>query len=349
MSSLQKQPWLESKRMDLLFILLPALLPLLLILVFQDYFSRHLEVTSFWWILLVLNIDVAHVYSTLFRFYWDKEAYTKYKSLLWIIPSVSLVIGIVLHVLGPMVFWRVIAYLAVFHFIRQQYGFMRLYSRHEIYSKPKMRIDSFAIYNATMYPILFWHFNLTDDLHWFVKGDFVALNNVSSIFLDYLYWSIIAVYVAKEIIATVRDHYFNVPKNLLIAGTYLSWYFGIVTFKGDLVFTMLNVVAHGIPYMALVYFFSQKKSNVARRVSWKGISIFFFTVVLLAYLEEGLWDGFVWRDHENIFPFFSSLPSVNNPWILSFLVPLLALPQITHYVLDGFIWKLQGSKSRVVT
>ena len=27
--------------------------------------------------------------------------------------------------------------------------------------------------------------------------------------------------------------------------------------------------------------------------------------------------------------------------LLSILVPLLALPQITHYILDGFIWKIR--------
>ncbi|MCC6273443.1 MAG: hypothetical protein IT572_08250 [Deltaproteobacteria bacterium] len=27
---------------------------------------------------------------------------------------------------------------------------------------------------------------------------------------------------------------------------------------------------------------------------------------------------------------------------LAILVPLLALPQATHYVLDGFIWRMRG-------
>ena len=26
---------------------------------------------------------------------------------------------------------------------------------------------------------------------------------------------------------------------------------------------------------------------------------------------------------------------------LAFIVPLLALPQVTHYILDGFIWKIR--------
>ena len=31
---------------------------------------------------------------------------------------------------------------------------------------------------------------------------------------------------------------------------------------------------------------------------------------------------------------------------LSFIVPLLALPQITHYILDGFIWKIKKEEFR---
>jgi hypothetical protein len=49
----------------------------------------------------------------------------------------------------------------------------------------------------------------------------------------------------------LKTSYFNIPKNLIIIGTLSSWFFGIVYFNNDLVFTLLNVVSHGIPYMAL--------------------------------------------------------------------------------------------------
>jgi len=49
----------------------------------------------------------------------------------------------------------------------------------------------------------------------------------------------------------------------------------------------------------------------------------------------------IWKEHGSIFAMFSSLPKIGNEQILSLLVPLLALPQSTHYVLDGFIWKIK--------
>ncbi|WP_288880196.1 hypothetical protein [Pedobacter panaciterrae] len=46
------------------------------------------------------------------------------------------------------------------------------------------------------------------------------------------------------------------------------------------------------------------------------------------------------------FSIFSSLPKVIDMSMLTLLVPLLALPQSTHYVLDGFIWKLKSSEEK---
>jgi hypothetical protein len=68
------------------------------------------------------------------------------------------------------------------------------------------------------------------------------------------------------------------------------------------------------------------------------------SLVVFAYLEEGLWDGLIWREHASIFGAFTLLPKIQNCQVLSLLVPLLALPQSTHYVLDGFIWKVKSEQ-----
>ncbi len=333
------QPWLKNRKSDLLFILLPLVLPIALILLFPFYFQTQTEVTITWWIILILSIDVAHVYSTLFRFYWESETFQKNKNKLIWIPLISFVIGSSLHFQSAITFWRTLAYLAVFHFVRQQYGFMRLYTRKENKNKFQVILDNITIYNATIYPVLYWHFYLTKELHWFIEGDFLSLPSKFAFIFTLIYWAIIICYIASELYRFLKWNTFNLPKNLLILGTYLSWHLGIITFKGDLIFTMLNVVSHGIPYMALVYFHSSKRLTYLN-IPWKSIAVFIFTILFFAYLEEGLWDGFVWRDHEQLFPFFGYLPFISNKFILSLIVPILALPQITHYVLDGFIWKI---------
>jgi hypothetical protein len=333
------QPWLSNPRAESIFILSPAIVPVIFIFLFQDYFESS-EVSTWWWVLLVLCIDVSHVYSTLFRLYWDHETFNRFKKLLLIIPVVALVAGFLLHWYDTMIFWRVLAYVAVFHFVRQQYGFMRLYSRNDSSKKLARIVDTFAIYSATVYPIVYWHFNVHDKLAWFVRGDFLTFDvgGFSFIFTAIYGFSITA-YVVKEVVQSVHEKRFNVPKNMIVVGTYLSWYIGIVAFQGDLIFTLLNVVAHGIPYMALIWLHGEKKASKEFTFTMKGIAIFIGVLVLLAYVEENLWDVFVWQDHPEVFPLLASLPQPQHPAVISFIVALLVLPQVTHYILDGFIWR----------
>lgn len=332
--------WLTSPAKESTLILLPLFLPVLVVYLFSDYFNEHTEVTTLWWLLLVLTIDVGHVYSTLFRFYWERSTFLKYKSLLLTIPMVCFIIGVSLHLLDAFLFWRILAYAALFHFIRQQYGFLRLYSRKQTIHKFARWIDVISIYNATIYPVFYWHLHLTDSLSWFVPHDFISISiqNVDGLLLS-IYLAILAIYSLKEAYFSIKNSDINVPKNGIVFGTYLSWYAGIILFHGDLAFTLMNVVAHGIPYMGLIWLYGAKKNSSGFSFGLKGVAIFVLILLILSYFEESLWDVLVWKDHASIFPFFTGTSPLTNPWILSIVVPILVLPQLTHYVLDGFIWR----------
>lgn len=335
-----KSNWLVSPGKETVLILLPLFLPVLVVFFFQGYFETHTEVTTLWWLVLILMIDVSHVYSTLFRFYWERATFQKYRSLLILIPVCCLLIGVSLHLVSSFLFWRVLAYAALFHFVRQQYGFLRLYSRTEKV-KPFMRwIDGLAIYNATLYPVIYWHLHLTDSLSWFVPHDFVALYLPhTDEFFFAVYLLIFLTYLGKEVIQSIKTSTVNIPKNGIVIGTYLSWYAGIIFFHGDLAFTLMNVVSHGIPYMGLIWLYGEKKNSSRFSFGLKGVAVFILTLLVFSYFEESLWDVFVWKDHASLFPFFTFANPITDSWVLSVVVPLLVLPQVTHYVLDGFIWR----------
>ncbi|WP_210490402.1 hypothetical protein [Rufibacter aurantiacus] len=357
--NLPKQPWLRSPWVDGLFILSPPFLCLLTIMLFPGFFQQHvksLPVPA--WVLLILLIDVGHVYSTLFRTYFEKEILKQRRQLLLWVPFGAWAGGILLYSLGEGIFWRVLAYLAVYHFVRQQYGFMRLYSRQEHRPRKEHQFDAFCVYAATILPLLYWHLEGSRNFNWFVDHDFLPLSfPVAAPWIAYLNISLLLGYLLKEAWVCWKTGRFNLPRHLVITGTFLAWYIGIVHYNGDLIFTTFNVVSHGIPYLALVWISrKQPKSRVAQPVapSWRekfsmgmvGVGFFIGLVVVLAYLEEGLWDALVWREHAEVFSSFQLLPQVNDNLILSVLVPLLALPQMTHYILDGFIWKASKDKSR---
>jgi hypothetical protein len=345
---LSTRSWIYRPGADLLLIIGPAFLVTLLFLLLPAG-SAQAEVTPWMWLVLVAGIDVAHVYSTLWRTYLDGQERQKYGHLLYWIPLGAYLIGVVLHLVGPLLFWRVMAYLAVFHFIRQQYGFLSLYARHEARPQWERWMDAATVYAATLYPLLHWHTHLPRPFHWFVEGDFLALpypwlSQVAGV----LYAILLLGYVGKEVFLHTKGRPFNLPKHLILLGTVLSWYIGIVYLQGDLAFTATNVIAHGIPYMALVWMYGKKKHTQSPRRTWlkavfrwQSLPIFVGVLLLLGYIEEGLWDALVWRDHVGLFPWAADLPQLMQHSELSLVVPLLAVPQVTHYVLDGFIWKLR--------
>ena len=126
-----------------------------------------------------------------------------------------------------------------------------------------------------------------------------------------------------------------------MATTAVCWYAGIVAFNSDYAFTVTNVFIHGVPYMALVYFYARARraeAGKAYRLLAGGPVAFLLTLWALAYAEELLWDWGVW--HERAWLFGRGIDAADlKPW----LVPLLALPQATHYVLDGFVWRRRGN------
>ena len=343
------QPWIRSARYDGLLILAPPFLALLVVLLLPAPYRHSAAMPLLAWVALVVLIDVAHVYGTLFQTYFDPVRRRQRRVLLWLVPPACYATGVALHSVGGLVFWRALAYLAVFHFIRQQYGFLRIYSRHDA-PAPGRWLATALVYYATIYPLLYWHLSPGRNFNWFVEGEFVQLDwPLGRVIATVLYVGLIAAYAAREIRLWWHTRTFNVPRNLLLAGTLVSWYVGIVLFNGDLAFTLLNVVSHGIPYLALVWAGGPKPAqapSTPRRGAWAGrygLAVFLGTVVLFAFLEEGLWDGLVWREHGAMFGWFQQLPTVASPGLLMWLVPLLALPQSTHYVLDGFIWRRRST------
>jgi hypothetical protein len=234
--------------------------------------------------------------------------------------------------------------------VRQQYGFMRVYSRKEPKKTIASALDSVTIYAATLYPVLYWHLKGPRNFNWFIEGDFVFVKWSWLLpFFTAVYLLIVAAFLAKEAYAFISRKVFNLPKFAVIVGTVLSWYFGIVYFNGDMAFTLLNVVSHGIPYMALIWIYGEKNYSKKQGgyrflkmvFSRYGVLIFLGLVFLFAFIEEGLWDLTVWKEHKNIFGTEGLFDIELSDQLLSFVVPLLALPQITHYILDGFIWKVK--------
>jgi hypothetical protein len=137
-------------------------------------------------------------------------------------------------------------------------------------------------------------------------------------------------------------------KHLVVATNAACWYVGIVATNSDYTFTVTNVFIHGIPYLALVFIYARNASReaesragaAARMLGGKvrGVVVFLATLWAVAYVEELLWDRTTWHDREWLFG--SGFDAGDLALVI---VPLLATPQLAHYVLDAFLWKRRSN------
>ncbi len=340
MDATLQQPnyWLFSRSIDLTVFLGSAVLSLVLLAVGSQLGVLDGDSPEWTWVSAVLFIDVAHVWSTSFRVYFDKEEFKRRFWLYLLVPVFGYALGVALYSEGDLLFWKVLAAIAVFHFVRQQYGWVALY-RRKLGETDRLTwwIDAAAVYLASIYPLVFWMTSLPRSFEWFVQNDFISLPKMTETILFPVYVLALISYFAKSIYQYFRHGFLNIGKDIVVATTAFCWYLGIVYFNSDYAFTVTNIIIHGVPYFALIYFYArfrrESTSGVYRTLS-QNIFIFLATLWALAYIEEIFWHRGVWHEKQWLF---------GSDWdwqtLKVYLVPLLALPQLTHYVLDGFIWR----------
>ena len=334
--------WLFSRNLDLTVFLGSAILSLLLLALGWQLGIINEESPDWTWVSAVLLIDVAHVWSTSFRVYFDKLELKRRIWLYTLVPTLGYTVGVALYSEGELTFWRVLAIVAVFHFVRQQYGWVNLYRRKlDETSNWTWWIDAAAIYLASIYPLAFWMTRLPRNFEWFVKDDFLSIPTLVETVLFPIYIAALAAYFGKSIYQYFTTGFVNVGKDIIVATTVVCWYVGIVVFNSDYAFTVTNVIIHGVPYFALIYVYARFRRETGGRV-YRTLShnwlIFLATLWAIAYVEELFWNRGVWHEHQWLF---------GGDWdwqtAKMYLVPLLAVPQLTHYVLDGFIWKRKNN------
>lgn len=336
-------PWLFSRSVDLAVFLGSAVSSLLLVALGATLGVLEADTPVPLWFIAVVFVDVAHVWSTGFITYADGNERRAHPWRHALVPVVGYVLGVALYSEGELLFWRALAYVAVFHFVRQQWGWVARY-RAAAGETTGRGLDAFAVYAATLYPLWHWHLTLPKRFQWFMQGDFITwagLSEAARTALDRVgfgVWCVaLGLYAVRAAIAPAASP----GKHIVVASTAVCWYVGIVSVDGDYAFTVTNVLIHGIPYFAIVYqaMLRRRSERVAagEPAGWQPRLMLFLGVLwLIALVEETLWDKAVWHEPEHR-ALFGAAWEVGD-WKL-LIVPALALPQLVHYVLDGFIWR----------
>lgn len=332
--------WLVSPGFDLGWFVAPGLLALVIALALGLRSEPSDDDSLALWIIGVLLVDVAHVWSSLYRTYLDPDARRRHAQLLRSAPLLVFLIGFMIHAIAPPLFWTALAYVAVFHFIKQQEGFVALYLRagDETSSQDRL-LAKLAIWASTAGPVVYWHAQLPRRFAWFMHGDFVAgLPELVGTIAVWAQVPVLLAFAIRRIVVGRRGHPM-VP--ILVALTALSWNLGIVWFDDDRVFTISNVFIHGVPYMALVWIAGGRETverGIGRgRGLLLGVAAFYLLLAALAFGEEALWDRLVWREHAEL---FGDGVLALGELGLALCVAALTVPQATHYLLDRWIWRV---------
>lgn len=345
--------YLFSKKIDLLFLFLPVWITWFILLLLPDD-VLNASIPIWVWFVLVVGIDVSHVWSSLFRTYFDAHDRVNHSHIIKVIPVLVLFFCFSASYASIDFFWRLMAYLALFHFVKQQFGFMAMYAYKNGARKVKYyRWDKYVIYFSMLYPIIYWHLHSDLNFSWFVADDFV-LNHLFDIpdlvFIlgNILYWLVLGIWLFSKWRLGKKEFYKQFPMVLWIMTTALNWYLGIVYFNSDLAFTATNIVAHGIPYLVLIIYYRKKKEEIVQQKQirfLKVVMLVLFTCLLFGVAEEYLWDIMVNQEKKELFSsFLIYLEWTNdNRFLKALFVGVLSVPQVTHYVLDAYIWKSNES------
>jgi hypothetical protein len=295
------------------------------------------------WVVTVVLVDVAHVWATLWRTYLDPVARRLHRKRLVATPLLVAWVGFLVHLESPAAFWTVLAYVAIFHFIMQHVGFALLYVRKAGESALDRRIVKAAVWAGTLAPVLWWHAHLPREFAWFLEGDLVpgspALLGTLALVAEL---PVLAVFAWRRL-ALHRAGHRNPLLVLLVLLPALNWHVGIVLFDDDRVFTLTNVLLHGVPYLALVWL-AGGRERVGRTLGgarpWAVVlAAYYGGLVALALLEETLWDRLLWHDRPELFGAGTDV-ALAHPVATAAVVALLTVPQATHYVIDRWIWRV---------
>ena len=319
--------WLVSPRWDLCFMVGPAFGAAAL----AALWPASLTLSTGAWLLLVVGVDVAHTWSSLYRTALDPSAPRR--------PLIecalaALVGASLLWALAAERFWSALAALAIFHFIRQQTGILALYQARAGGLSPFERAVERRLSEALCaLPLVYWMTHLPRAFTWFTEGDLPALP-------EWVLWpagALTAALALTHIGLRLRSRRLAWGRDLWLLGTGLSWFTAIVWTNSDGAFTIANVLPHGLSYMALVHRVGSREWALGRGPlrAWvyRLWPLWLLLPVSLALVEEGLWDLLVWQER------WAALAGALGEPLLS-LTPLLAVPQVTHYLLDARIWKM---------
>lgn len=359
--------WVLSWRSDVIGFILPVLVAILLLP--ASYSVPQNEVPLPYYIGLVVMVDVAHVYGTIFRTILDSEATRLNRALfLWGPLRLLLASLLIITLFGEAMVWTLLAYFAMYHFAKQAFGILCLYkARKGERGSLDHQLDYWTCMVGAAVPVALDHVGkkFGDPMKWFDNGEFhlAGLPEVAQVPLIVVYVVVPSVWLARTVWRWIVGDLWNLGKLWIMAVQYLTWTVGVVGKHEVRSLAFVNLF-HGVSSMVLVYVVVQRRYaqwRVAKPASMTTRDTicealvasplpYVAVMVLFALVEELCWEVCIYQKYLPEMGF--QLPCVRR-WWRKLVVAVMIQPQLAHYYLDAYIWKLgpqnPGLKDAIVS
>lgn len=328
--------WALAPRKDLQLFLLPVLIAAAVALSFIVFgVWRIVEIRPEQFLLLYLAVDFPHVYSSYFRIADLKEDEAGVKSA---VVAIAAVIFAVLYAAFhfPALGWTLLAYLAIFHFIRQQIGWLRL--TQSGFSRTHRLVEDFAFYMVMLSGVVYWHARMPEEFRWFPGAVNIALPPWTSFTADVILVLSLLAFAAIQAREAFLRRTWSPAKWLLFISTFITWFVMIrLVSLTPVSFAVFNALTHGIPYLIWSYWYARASRQTGAGLA--ALVIFYFPLVIAGYFENFAFHHIYGSNYAAL---FGGAPLWMNPSALT--MAILLTPQTTHFVADGFIWRVSKSE-----
>ncbi len=127
--------YIRNRFYDSFFFFSPLLFVGIFTAVIHLFFPEYLDIKNdpLWFFFFVIVFDVAHVYGSLYRSYFNLTEFRAHKKLYVITPIITWIVGtlFVFYDRSGETLIYFVGFLAVYHFIKQQLGFVMIYASKE--------------------------------------------------------------------------------------------------------------------------------------------------------------------------------------------------------------------------
>lgn len=288
---------------------------------------------SYFFLLGWMLVDGSHVYSTYLVSYGDKDMYRQLKPLLYGIPLALIASAFTLQYIGhQQYFYYFLAYLAAVHFIRQEFGWMKIATHFDSQAPGWLnKLDVWSSYGMTILPMLYVTRKEGINNFWYQKGDLFFTPDIIAHTAINLYWPVVGLFVAGNAYHAYKTRRLNLSKYLVAINTFFGWYMSKVYVQNIYLAVWLMIFHHGLPYYFIVF----KTERVSKNISWlQGLGRFKYPAIYAGCVL--VFFGFLWSHAMN--PYAASMRS-SSLFLKSLIYAIAVTPQMTHFILDGYIWK----------